>query len=112
MAPKNQQPKVMTNKMKFNKRYGQPLNKSNSKKDISKLTGISMSILDSVYDRGLGAHRTNPQSVRNIKGVKGGAGKKMSAGAWGMGRVYSFAVGGTTRRTADADLWKKHKSKK
>ena len=103
---------MTTNKQKFNKRYGQPLNKSNSKADISKKTGISMNILDKVYDRGLGAHRTNPQSVRNIKGVKGGAGKKMSAGAWAMGRVYSFAVGGTTRRTADQDLCEKHKKSK
>ena len=103
---------MTTNKQKFNKRYGQPLNKSNSKADISKKTGISMNILDKVYDRGLGAHRTNQQSVRNIKGVKGGAGKKMSAGAWAMGRVYSFAVGGTTRRTADKDLWEKHKKSK
>ncbi len=102
---------MTTNKQKFNKRYNQPLNKSNSKKDISRLTGISMSILNKVYDRGLGAHRSNPQSVRNIKGVKGGAGPKMSAPQWAMARIYSFAVGGTTRRTADKDLWAKHKSK-
>ncbi len=101
MPPKNQQPKVMTNKMKFNKRYGQPLNKANSKKDISKLTGIKMSILDSVYDRGMGAFRTNPGSVRPT--VK-------SPQQWAMARVYSFAVGGTTRRTADKDLWQKHKN--
>ncbi len=99
----NQKPKVMTNKMKFNKRYKQPLNKSNSKKDISKLTGISMSILDSVYDRGMGAYRTNPSSVR--PSVK-------SPQQWAMARVYSFAVGGTTRRTADKDLWEKHKKSK
>lgn len=103
---------MSTNKQKFNKRYKQPLNKPNSKKDISRLTGISMSILDQVYDRGLGAHKTNPGSVRNVKGVKGGAGKKMSAGAWAMARVYSFAVGGTTRRTADKDLWDKHRKSK
>jgi hypothetical protein len=72
------------------------------------LTGISMSILDKVYDRGVGAHRNNPSSVRNIKGVKGGGGAKMSAQQWAMARIYSFAVGGTTRRTTDADLWKKH----
>ena len=103
MPPKkNQQPKVMTNKMKFNKRYGQALNKSNSKKDISRLTGISMSILDSVYDRGMGAYRSNPGSVRPT--VK-------SPQQWAMARVYSFAVGGTTRRTADKDLWQKHKNK-
>ena len=61
---------MSTNKQKFNKRYGQPLNKPNSKKDISKLTGISMSILDKVYDRGLGAHKSNPQSVRSVSGKK------------------------------------------
>jgi hypothetical protein len=99
---------MTTNKQKFNKRYKQPLNKPNSKKDISRLTGISMSILDKVYDRGVGAHRNNPSSVRNIKGVKGGGGPKMSAQQWAMARIYSFAVGGTTRRTTDADLWKKH----
>tara|TARA_R110000772_G_scaffold25718_2_gene66837 strand:+ start:11176 stop:11442 length:267 start_codon:yes stop_codon:yes gene_type:complete len=88
--------------MKFNKRYKQPLNKSNSKKDISKLTGISMSILDKVYDRGMGAFRSNPGSVR--PSVK-------SPQQWAQARVYSFAVGGTTRRTADKDLWDKHKKK-
>lgn len=99
---------TLTNKQKFNKRYNQPINKSNSKKDISKLTGISMNILNQVYDRGLGAHRNNPSSVRNIKGVKGGAGPKMSAAQWSMARIYSFAVGGKTRQTADRDLWNKH----
>jgi hypothetical protein len=103
---------VKTNKQKFNERYNQPSNKANSKKDISKLTGISMSILDKVYDRGLAAHKNNPGSVRNVRGVKGGGGPKMSAQQWAQARVYSFAVGGTTRRTADRDLWEKHKSKK
>ena len=103
---------MTTNKERFNKRYNQPLSKPNSKKDISRLTGISMSVLDKVYDRGLAAHRSNPQSVRNIRGVKGGAGKKMSPQQWAMARIYSFAVGGTTRRTADADLWKKHLNSK
>ena len=96
---------MSTNKQKFNKKYNQPLNQANSKKDISKLTGIPMSILDEVYDRGLAAHKNNPQSVRNVKGVKGGPGKKLSAGAWAMARVYSFAVKapGTWGR-ADKDL--------
>ncbi len=105
----------LTNKQKFNRRYGQPLNKSNSKKDISKLTGISMSILDKVYDRGLGARLSNPQSVRSLSGKKVGGKSlagKMSGPQWAMARVYSFSVGGTTRRTADKDLWEKHKSKK
>ena len=107
---------MSTNKQKFNRKYGQPLNQANSKKDISKKTGIPMRILDEVYDRGLGAYKSNPQSVRNVKGVKGGPGKKMSAGAWSMARVYSFAVKapGTWGR-ADKDLAdkvRKLKSKK
>jgi hypothetical protein len=94
---------VITNKMKYNRRYGQPDNKSNSKASISKKTGISMSILDKVYDRGMGAYRSNPASVR--PSVK-------SPQQWGMARVYSFVVGGTTRRTADKDLWEQHKKGK
>lgn len=91
----------MTNKMKFNKRYGQKLQQPNSKKDISKLSGISMSILDDVYYRGMGAFKSNP-------------GRRATSGPqWAMARVYSFSVGGKTRTTADADLWAKHlKSKK
>ena len=104
---------MSTNKQKFNKKYGQPLNKPNSKKDISKKTGIPMSILDQVYDRGLAAHKNNPQSVRNIKGVKGGSGKKMSAAQWSMARVYSFAVKAPgTYGKADADLARKVKKLK
>ena len=92
---------VDTNKMKFNRKYKQPLQQPNSKKDISKLTGVSMKILDDVYYRGMGAY---PKSVRkNIT----------SPQQWAMARVYSFVVGGKTQKTADKDLWAKHlKSKK
>ena len=95
---------VLTNKQKFNKKYKQKLNEPNSKKDISKLSGVSMSILDDVYYRGMGAFKSNPQSVR--KSVS-------SPQQWAMARIYSFVVGGKTQKTADADLWKKHlKAKK
>lgn len=92
---------VVTNKQKFNKKYKQKLNQPNSKKDISKLTGVSMSILDDVYYRGMGAFKSNP-GRRAISGPQ-----------WAMARIYSFVVGGKTQKTADADLWKKHlKAKK
>ena len=94
---------VYTNKMKFNKRYSQKLQQPNSKEDISRLTGIKMSILDDVYDRGVGAFKNNRSAVR--PSVK-------SPQQWAMARVYSFAVGGKTRQTADADLWAKHKKNK
>lgn len=96
---------VMTNKQKFNIKYKQDKNKSNSKADIIKLTGIPKRILDEVYDRGLAAHKNNPQSVRNVKGVKGGPGQKLSAQQWAMARLYSFLVKapGTWGR-ADKDI--------
>jgi hypothetical protein len=94
---------MSTNKQKFNRKYGQPLNQPNSKKDISKLTGIPMSILDAVYDRGMGAYRTNPGSVR--PSVK-------SPQQWAMARVYSFVVKGPTWRGADKDLADKVRKKK
>jgi len=74
---------VQTNKQKFNKKYKQPINQANSKKDISKLTGISVKILDDVFDRGVGAYKTNPKSVR--PSVK-------SPEQWAFGRVYSFVM--------------------
>lgn len=103
---------VETYKQKYNKRYGYPKDKSHSKSDISKKTGISMSILDKIYDRGLAAHKNQPGSVRNVKGVKGGPGKKMSPQAWAYGRIYSVIMNGSARKS-DNDLWQRHlKNKK
>jgi hypothetical protein len=107
---------VLTNKQKFNKKYGFKLNEPHSKQEISKLTGVSMRILDEVYDRGLGARKSNPQSVRSLSGKKIGGTSlkgKMSGPQWSMSRIYSFVMGGKTQKTADKDLWEKHlKSKK
>lgn len=99
---------MSTFKEKYNKRYGFSKDQAHSKADISKTTGIKMSILDKVYDRGLAAHKNNPGSVRNVKGVKGGGGKKMSPQQWAMGRIYSFVMGGGARKS-DNDLWQKRK---
>ena len=106
---------VETNKQKFNKKYGFPKDEGHSKAEISKLTGISKSILDKVYDRGVGARKSNPESVRSLDGKKRGGKSlkgKMSAEAWAFGRIYSFVMGGKTRSTADKDLWEKHKKSK
>ncbi len=98
---------VDTYKNKFNRKYKQKLNQPNSKADISRLTGIPMSILDSVFDRGLAAHKNNPQSVRSLSGKKDGGKSikgKMSAQQWSYSRVYSFIGKGPTWKTADKDL--------
>ena len=108
---------MATNKEKYNKKYGFPKGTSHSKKDISKKTGIPMSILNEVYDRGVGARKSNPQSVRNATTGKKVGGKslkgKMSAEQWAMGRIYSFITkqSGTWGR-ADKDLSDKVKKLK
>jgi hypothetical protein len=94
---------VVTNKQKFNKKYKQPLNTANGKDDIVRLTGIPKKILDEVYDRGVGAYKTNPKSVR--PSVK-------SPEQWAMARVYAFVMKGKTYRTADKDLADKLRKKK
>ncbi len=96
-----------TNKEKFNKKYGFPLQASHSKKEISKLSGVSMATLNKVYDRGLGARKSNPQSVRTLAGKKTGTNTlkgKMSGPQWAMARIYSYVMKGKTYYTADKDL--------
>ena len=95
---------VLTNKQKFNKKFGFKLDEPHSLTELAKISGVKKSILQSVFDRGIGAFKTNQASVR--PSVK-------SAEQWAYSRAYSFLVGGKTQTTADKDLWDKHlKSKK
>ena len=71
---------MATYKQKFNQKYKQPPNKSNSLSEISKLTGYKKAGLEIIFDKGKGAFFSNPQSVRpHVK----------SASQWGMARVYA-----------------------
>jgi len=88
-----------TYKQKFNKKYGFKLNEPHNKKEISSITGIPMRYLDMSFDRGVGAYKTNPQSVR--KNVK-------SPEQWAYARIYSMVMGGK----ADPDLQEKFKKLK
>ena len=74
---------------------------SNPKKALqnkAEKTGISYAILKKIFDRGVAAWRT---------GHRPGT----TPAQWGMARVNSFATGGKTRTTADADLWADHSGK-
>jgi len=71
---------VQTFKNKFNKKYGQKLEQPNSLKDISKLTGYKLSGIKTIFEKGKGAYKSNPQSVR--PSVK-------SPEQWGFSRVYA-----------------------
>ena len=102
----------LTYKQKFNKKYGLPLNNSNSLDEIAKLTGIPKRILIEVVRRGVGAWQNNLASVRLKSGKKDATAprsRKMTKQQWSYARVYSFVMGGKTQKTADKDLWEKHK---
>jgi len=91
-----------TFKQKFNKKYKQPLNKSNSLKEISNLSGYTLSGLQKIYNKGIGAYKNNPQSVRpNVK----------SAEQWAIARVYASISKGSKSSKIDKDLLVKKKKK-
>jgi hypothetical protein len=69
---------TLTYKQKFNKKYGQPLNQSNSIANIAKKTGYKISGLRTIYRKGLGAYRTAGPSRPN-----------MTPNQWAQARVYA-----------------------
>jgi len=76
---------VLTYRQKFNKKYGQPKDKSNSLANISKLTGYKIAGMKKIIKKGEGAFFSNPTSVR--KSVS-------SATAWGRARLMSAIMKG------------------
>jgi hypothetical protein len=55
-------------KQKYNKKYGNDLEESNSLSEISEDTGVSKKGIQKIYNKGIGAYKTNPSSVRtNVK---------------------------------------------
>ena len=61
---------------------------------LSRYTGIPHTVLQEVYNRGIGAYKTNPTSVRMKgtfkKGVNAPMSQKLSKEQWAMARCYSF----------------------
>jgi DNA adenine methylase len=62
--------------------------------ELSKASGVSLDILQQVYNRGIGAYKTQPSSVRMKgtfkKGVNAPMSQKLSKEQWALARVYSF----------------------
>ena len=86
---------TLTYREKFNKKYNNSKDVSNSKSDIAKLTGIPLKFINDVYDRGIGAYKSNPESVRTKAGkkdAKAPLSKKMSKEQWAISRVYAFVM--------------------
>jgi hypothetical protein len=71
---------VYTYKQRFNKKYGFPKDEAHSLKDIAKITGYKLSGLQTIFDKGIGAYKTNPESVRP---------QVRSPEQWAFARVYA-----------------------
>lgn len=64
---------------------------------LSRYSGVSHRVLQQVYNRGIGAYKTQPLSVR-MKGtfkkfVNAPMSQKLSKEQWAQARVYSFLDG-------------------
>lgn len=83
----------------FEDTYAEKSSSSKALKAKAEKSGISLSILRSVYSRGVAAWRSGHRP-----GV--------SPQQWALARVNSFIMGVGKARQADKDLWKKHKGGK
>jgi hypothetical protein len=94
----------MTHKQNFLRKHNLP-DTGYSLNDLSKISGTRQSTLQEVYNRGIGAYKTNPQSVRMKgtfkKGVNAPMSQKLSKEQWAMARVYSYLDGS---KKHDTDL--------
>lgn len=71
---------MQTYKKLFNKKYKFSLDTSHSLEEISKITGYQLSGLKTIFNKGIGAYKTNPGSVRpQVK----------SPEMWAYARVYA-----------------------
>ena len=82
-------------KQKYNKKYDNDLDASNSLSDIAEDTGVSKKGIQKIYNKGIGAYKTNPSSVRpNVK----------SKEQWAQARVYSAVMGGKASKVDKKEL--------
>jgi hypothetical protein len=62
--------------------------------ELARITNTPLRVLQQVYNRGIGAYKTNPQSVRMKgsfkKNVNAPMSQKLPKEAWALARVYSF----------------------
>ena len=82
-------------KDKYNRKYGYSKNESHDLKEISKDTGVSIKGLQQIYNKGIGAYKTNQSIVRpNVK----------SKEQWAMARVYSSVMRGKASKIDSNEL--------
>ena len=86
---------VKTYKEKFNDKYGFPEDEGHSLEEIARITGYKLSGLRTIFNKGVGAYHTNPESVRPT--VK-------SPEQWAQARVYSAVMGGKAAKIDKSHL--------
>lgn len=88
---------VKTFREKFIEKYKLDSEGSYNVADVAKITGFKKSVLQAAFNRGVGASKTNPSSVRAKTGEKKTGGvpvaKRMSAEQWGYGRLFGLVMG-------------------
>ena len=73
----------MINSVAFKKKHGIPASQGLSLSEIAKLSKMPKPALQEVFNKGVGAYKTNPASVRpQVK----------SAEQWAYARVYAFVM--------------------
>jgi hypothetical protein len=85
-----------TYREKFYVTYKVPA-QSYSLRELSEISKVPLATLQEVYNRGVGAYNTNPESVRlkhsYVKNVAAPMSAKLSKEQWAFARVYSFLMG-------------------
>ena len=85
--------KVGTHKQHVLRKYKLP-DTGHSLDELATASGKSRATLQEVYNRGVGAYKSDPTSVRMKgsfkKGVNAPMSQKLSKEQWAMARVYSF----------------------
>jgi hypothetical protein len=104
----------MTHRQSVLKALGLPKDTTLSLEELSEHTDLPVEALQEVYNRGIGAWKTNISSVRlkdfskNPNLSKYPRSARLGKEQWAMARVYSFVDKGKTFHTADADIARKY----
>ena len=88
---------VLTYKNKFNMKYGFPKDEPHSIAEVAKITGYQLKHLKIIFNKGIGAYHTNPESVRPTV---------LSPEQWAMARIYSAVMGGKASKVDASHLIK------
>jgi len=104
----------MTHRENVLAKLGLPLSTHLSLKELAKYKKVPLKALQEIYNRGTGAYKNNPSSVR----LKSDFSKnpspnipmklRLTKEQWSFARVYSFLDKGTDYYTADQDIAKRY----